>query len=229
MKLVVISCWKYRDAWKPFFALLEHFWPEHPKTWLLTDYLLEFDYHLPESINVFSCGSPSYSWCDVLLTFLAENDGESVLLMQEDFFLTAKVNDSLIRMAETLLKDPEVGAVRLYPCPGANVESSSPYWGKVSKFTPYRISCQATVWHPAFLANIAINCITPWDFEIVGSPFADGNLKEDVLAFKREVQPWPMNYLCSGISRGLWNPDSKRLCDRLGIENNWSMRPMAIL
>jgi hypothetical protein len=228
VKLAIISCWKYRDAWKPFLEVLEHYWPGHPQVYLLTDHFENLDFKINSNAFVFSCGSLSYSWCDVLSRFLADYDDEPVLLMQEDFFLTARVNDGLVAAAEKMLNShSNIGAVRLYPCPGSNVLSADQHWGLVSKYTKYRISCQATIWQPSFLSAIAARCITVWDFENVGSPYADRNLKEDVWAFKRDIQPWPIEYLCSGISRGLWNPDSKRLCDRLGIEADWTMRGMA--
>jgi len=226
VKLVVISCWNYRDAWKPFFELLEHYWPNHPKAWLLTDRLEHIEYPEPINATIFSCGA-SLSWCGVLNSFLDKQNEEPILLMQEDFFFTAPVKHALVQMAQEHLRVETIGAVRLYPMPGANVPSEDQYFGKVSRGSAYRISCQASIWRPSFLSAIARQCTTPWNFETVGGPYADVHLKEDVLAYKRDVQPWPMDYLCSGISAGIWNPDSKRLCDRLGIENDWSMRRMA--
>ena len=37
MKLVVLSCDKYEPCWKPFFTLLEKYYPHHPEVYLITE------------------------------------------------------------------------------------------------------------------------------------------------------------------------------------------------
>ena len=234
MIIAVISCWKYRDAWKPFFALLEKFWPDHPETLLLTDYYDSLP-ELPASIRVFS-GSPSplWTWCQTLQYFaqvvVAKRHDGPLLVMQEDFFLTAPVNTYIVERGLTEMKRHNASSVRLYPVPGADLDYGDPYFGKCSQTAPYRISCQATIWRPSFLARIAtVAGDSAMHFEVVGNRYAE-ELDDTVLAFKREALPpneWPLQYLCSGISAGRWNPDSKRLFESHGIEADYSLRAMA--
>jgi hypothetical protein len=222
MRLAVISCWAYRDAWAPFFALLEKFWPNHPQAWLLTEHI-EPSAKVPNNVQVFSGpNSLRWSWCQVVRAFALTSGDEPILLMQEDFFLSGPVNTGLIERALVELELQKAGSVRVYPCPGGDIDYGNPYFAEVQHGTSYRISCQATIWRPSFLAEIA-RFRTPFDFEVLGGPVAD-NMPDKVLAFKRDVHPWPMEYLCTGIIRGKWMADSRALLEANGIPVDFSMR-----
>ncbi len=225
MRVVVASCYKYRDAWKPFVALFRKFFDERPIT-LLTDEVpewLSLDLTAPDVIIEEEQGT----WCQMLAKFAAKTN-EPILLFQEDFFLNQKVNHDVIQHAMDCLEyQIGVSCVRLYPCPGGDMPSIDPYFAPVNFNHQYRISCQAAIWKPSYLSAVADYADGgPWDFELIGSPYSR-TLIGDVLAFKRELKPWPVEYICSAISRGQWNPDAKKLCDREGIEVDWSMRPFA--
>lgn len=208
MRVAMVSCLAYRDAWEPFRLLFEKFWPG-------------------QTFSVVSdVANPGMSWCRVVADF-ARFETEPILLMQEDFFLNAPVNEVLIDMARLLALKDSVGAVRLYPCPGATDISIDPYYAPVARHTPYRNSCQATIWDPRYLWEIASRFETPFDFEVHGSAWASLNLPQEVLAFKREVQPWPISYYCSAISRGKWEPAALEFCRANGIEVDVSMRAIA--
>lgn len=212
MRIAVVTCWKYRDCWEPFAALFDHFWPNPNAT-------LEFITDSP--------GSSKSSWCDVLNDYITKVQ-EPILLMQEDFFLSAPVRTELVHRAIEQYEAQKAGCVRLYPCPGGIQDYGDPHYAIVPRGTQYRISCQAALWRPSYLKQILSACgSTPFDFEIRGTELAE-MLDEPVLAFKRELQPWPMEYLCSAISRGKWNPDAKVLCDRLGISADWSQREFVV-
>lgn len=221
MQIIVMSCWKYRDTWKPFFSLFYKFWPDckYPVV-LITDQAKGFS-----RANVQVAEYPGLSWCRMLFENVLRSDGP-ILMFQDDFFLSGPVHSHLIEYAIDQLHTRGAGSVRLYPCPGAEADYGDPYFGIVPHHTRYRTSCQATIWRPAYLAQIAARGETPMDFELLGSVFASTNLPDEVLAFKREVQPWPLEYLCSAIDRGKWNPDAKTLCEKHGILADWSLRPM---
>lgn len=228
MRLAVVSCDAYSDAWKPFFALLDHYWMLAPKPWLVSDgpdhYKQWNDSQsaAPNFIPMFGLGD----WCSVLRTFACQVN-DYPILMQEDFFLTGHVDNDLIVYAQKQMKAMGAGCVRLYPCPGANEDYGDPFVGMVTKGTDYRISCQAAIWEPNYLLKILRQCKgTAADFEINGTKIAE-SLPEPVLAWKRKATPWPMSYLCSAISRGKWNPDAKKLCDEHGIYVDFEKRGFA--
>ncbi len=214
MRVVVTSCHAYRDAWKPFLALFEKF-VGGPIT-LLTD---GSDAALPSWVNV---QIEKGSWCEMLRNY-AQKQSEPFLLFQEDFFIH-QADSFLIGIAEALTEKAD--CVRIYPCPGADEPIYNDFYGKVSLDAPYVISCQAAFWNPRFLEKIIEpNMHTPADFEITGS-YNARQMDCTVYAFKRELKPWPIEYLCSAIGRGMWSQDAKKLCDKYGIKVDWSMRPM---
>lgn len=208
MRVAVISCVGYSDAWDPFDQLFKKFWPNQ-------DYDLVTDSH-----------SPGKPWCKVVAEYAAALN-EPVVMFQEDMFLTRSVDADLIQYGINRMKQhTDVGAVRFYPCPGASDWSSDPYFGQVARHTPYRNSLQLTAWQPHYLRAIAERYDTPSEFELLGSSWASRHRPELVFAFKRDVQPWPVEYICSAISRGKWEPTAIAYCAEQGIKVDTSKREM---
>ncbi len=216
-----MSCQAYSDAWNPFFDLLDRFWPgaRQFSKWLVTDF------GKTDRADWTTVPLPMGTWCSMLAAFAALS-GEPLLLMQEDFFLTGPVREDLIGRGLEQMEIRKAGAVRLYPSPGANEEYGDADYGLVTPGTRYRISCQATIFRPDYLHQIASQCHDHGeasDLETGGSQISN-DLPDDVLAFKRDSGPWPLDYIASAIVRGLWSHDAKRLCEREGIAVDWSRR-----
>lgn len=227
MRIAVITCWAYRDAWNPFLELLDKFWPEHPwPVTIATDQMGSFRFTSKRQPLVY-CAPTSYRWpwCKVLEEF-ARTKHEPICLFQEDFWLVKPVDHAVVEHAEKLLAATGAGCVRLYPSPGGTVDIGDPYFAEVPRGTDYRISCHASVWDPRYLAHVAQGAA--WttgeagDFENLGTPFSN-DLLPPVLAYKRELD-WPMDYLASAIRRGNWEPEAIDLCAKHGIELDRSMR-----
>ncbi len=209
MRVAVATCIAYRDAWEPFLKLFQKFWPTCPyEVLLITDRQ-----------------RPGKSWCSVVGDF-AQSQKAPVLLMQEDFFLNEPVDEAVIEHGMRLVESGKAGMVRLYPCPGGDVECGDPYFKEVVKGTRYRVSCQASIWNPRVLEEIASHCNTPAEFELDGTPLSSA-FDEPFLAFNRDLKKWPMSYYCSAISRGKWEPAAVEFCLNNGIEIDLTMRGIA--
>lgn len=220
MRVVVASCWAYRDTHRPFLELFKKFWPEQVENLhMISDEII--------GDPVIPVVERKGSWCQILASYLESDDDRPVCLLQDDFFLNAPVNQSLIEHALEQMKARNAGMIRLYPCPGADEDYGDPHYGIVKKGSAYRISCQASLWRNDYLHTIASRCgLTPRDFELVGTRIAE-DLPDEVLAFKRDSGPWPLNYYCSAISAGRWNPDALEFCRKNGIAVDTSLRPIA--
>lgn len=147
-------------------------------------------------------------------------------MMQEDFFINAPVNELLIQKGLDQLQERNAAMVRLYPCPGGDIPYGDKWYAEIPKGVAYRVSAQASIWDPISLYRIASHCDTPADFEIKGSELSN-YIGEPFLAFRRDVQPWPLSYYCSAISRGKWEPAALEFCRANGIEVDLSMREVA--
>ncbi len=206
MRIAVVTCDAYRDAWPAFHFLFRKFWPD-----------------CPYPVTTYS-DSGSKSWTEVAVE--CANDGEDpVMVFQEDFFLTHPVEIPLIEQALDCIRRENIGAVRLFPCPGYTGPGNEPF-GIINRNEPYRTSLQVTIWRPEYLHEIAEHCggTRAADFELGGNAYASKDLRQDVMAFRRDLYPFPIQYICSAITRGKWEPAAKTLCDSFGIEMDWSHR-----
>lgn len=220
MKIAVISCWKYRDCWQPFFALFRKFWPDCPhELTLVTD---EHHYIPLPDVRIFD--NQGGTWTEVLHAYASEQQ-EPVLLLQEDMFFSAPVDPYKIYRAIDRMEHMQAGCVRLYPCPGGETEIGDPEFAAIAPGVRYRISLQCGLWNPEYLAEVceAVGPGSARDFELTGTIESNG-FPNPILGWKRDVKPWAVQYICTSVISGLWNPDAKRLCDEHGIEVDWSMR-----
>lgn len=222
MRIVVASCWKYRDTWTPFFTLWQKFWPGCPfEVTLLTDEMRKAN---TTGVAVFATNK---SWCGILCDWLDACDDLLVLLLQDDFFLNAPINPKLIAKALDELVERHAAMIRLYPCPGADEDIGDLHFGRISKNARYRTSLQATIWRKDALHAIASQFNTPQEFELEGSKLSNC-MDQEFLALKRDCpQPWPISYECTAIVRGKWQQSALDLCAQHGIEVDTSMREVA--
>src|SRR5688572_15991372 len=107
MRIAVVSCWKYRDAWRPMLELLEKFWdPIRPNSvHFVTDQLVKDEPHyraLGRFVDGFFSINRDASWSEVVAEYASGSD-EPILLLQEDFFLNAAVNEELVAKGYALL------------------------------------------------------------------------------------------------------------------------------
>jgi hypothetical protein len=224
--ILVPSCYAYRDAWNPFMAFLDKYWPQRKyKVILSTDFCYDEknwkgDFIVQQNYD--------HGWCENLkraVKFLRQY--KLFLMLQEDFFLSSEPDEEFIKMAVNLmLQDSSVGCFRLYPCPGSDVEIGQARYGLVSKKAPYQVSCQAAIWNPVYLTRLLELGPGPRDFEILGSRYAQRN-STVTLAVKREPRPWPLEYYCTAIVSGSWQKDVVEVCKKLGIPLDTSLRPIA--
>lgn len=222
MRIVVASCWKYRDAHVPFINLFRKFWPSCPySVVLLTDKCKEAT--LKAYGVVYAAEG---SWCEMVSDAAVGLGDEPILLMQEDFFINAPVNELLIDKGLQQLEERNAAMVRIYPCPGGDIPYGDKWYAEIPKGAQYRVSCQATIWRPDALYRIASQCDTPADFEMKGSKLSN-DFDEPFIAFRRDQQPSPISYYCSAISRGKWEPAALEFCRANGIEVDLSMREVA--
>ncbi len=219
MRIAVITCNAYADTLRPFFELFRRFWPncKHQIS-LVTDHL-EYRSAAPSNVQVCEYGS---TWCGNLSEFCKDNPGEPVLMMLDDFWLNAPVDVDLVYAGLEQMEEKNAGCVRLYPCPGPDEEYGDSHFGIVPRGARYRVSTQAALWRPSYLQQIAQQYQTPWEFELGGSVFSD-SLPEPVLAFKRELQPWPVSYY-GALRHGQWAPGVKPFMETMRIDVDWNRR-----
>lgn len=161
MKLLILSCDKYEPCWKPFFTLLEKYYPHHPKCFLVTE-----TKNCPycKTINV-----DTPIWTNRFLKALRQIDDEEILVMLDDFFIRKPVDEERINNIqftddiicynfEINIREP---ALRLRE------------WDIQKNNQIYLNSCQPTLWNKKLLMQRLYNDLNPqeWETLIIDSPY----------------------------------------------------------
>lgn len=223
MEIVIPSTTKYSDAWGPFVALFRKFWQDcqYPLT-LITDTKTD-----PwDGDNAIVIGQ-DLGWCANFRKGLEQVDSEFILMLQEDFMLNAPVDHAYVNKAlKMMLDDDSIGCFRLYPCPGPDITLGADY-GQIDSNAKYRVSCQSAIWRKSHIMDILARFNTPREFEIDGTNYVNNNCNNyKYLSVKREPNQWPIQYYCSAITRGSWNPDAVAFVKSFGIPIDTSRRCM---
>jgi len=222
LKFLVQTCWKYRDAWGPFWGTYDKFWKRKDIVpILLTD---KFDKAWGWRGEVMSLENDiGFSKMIVAAMDIIDNP---VLYMLEDHFLQAEPDFQYIDMAvREMEKNPKIGCWRMMPCPGPDVDCAYEGTGIINQFAPYRVSCSAAIWNPKIMKAIAEKTGDPWDFEIRGTGIA-AEIDSIFYSVKRERTPWPIQNFLTGISRGKWDKLALAYLKKWEIPVDLSLRPI---
>lgn len=207
-------------------GLFRKFWPDCPyRLCLITD-RLSASWSGDAAVEVGS----DLGWGANLMVGMAKlGYPRHVLLMQEDFFLSAPVKtDEIKRALSIMLESGNNACFRLYPCPGPDVPLDRGY-GLIGHNAAYRVSCQAAIWHRPELEVLAHDARTAAEFELVGTPRSTkrcGCLRYFSVLRDPDPSNWPMHYYCSAISRGEWEPDAVAFARAQGVPVDTGRRPV---
>jgi len=201
--IVVASCDRYADTWRPFAALFHHYWPECPyEAVLVTESPVA---QPPDGFNRISSAG-KLGWGDRLAFALAEVNTSFTLLLCDDYFLCAPVENAVIERALALAQKHGAGNLRLIPNPAhTSVFSEAEGLGLYKPSTAYCIATQAGLWDTRFLQRIAQGYNSIWEFERKGS-FRD-DLNMPLLGTTEKTFPF-----LDAIHKGRWEDEALRLC-----------------
>ena len=171
MKLVVLSCDKYEPCWKPFFTLLEKYYPTHPETYLITE---TKDCPYCNTINI-----NSDIWTERFREGLKQINDNEVLIMLEDFFIRQPVNEKKINS----IKIDDKTA-----CYNFEIDYRQPLerlngWDIQKNNQTYLNSCQPSIWNKQVLIdrlNENKNA-QEWELTVVDSPYKHYINNEDYI------------------------------------------------
>ncbi len=211
--LLIISCDKYADLWRPFFYVLRKCWPDCPFDLYLGTNHLTCEVPGVTTINI----GDDHSWAAGVIAMLKKLPATHVILFLEDFFLTEPVDtDAVLRLVD-ISQRHSVDCLRLSPLPPptplpTRLVSGYENIGIVEKDTPYLIATQPAIWRKDFLMKILVPGFSAWEFEHTASTMAEF----------MDAQIWgPLKpYLVyeQGVEKGKWKPTALEICHRCGVE-----------
>jgi hypothetical protein len=218
--MMVSSCDAFFDAWRPFSFFLKRFWPDCPfEIFLLTN---EIQIRSP-GIRSLALG-PDRGWSSNLINALEGVPHPYVFYVQEDYFLTAPVQNE--QMANDFTEMMELGAsslcFRARSQPDTGFQPLNDRCGVAPLDSDGRTRCQVTLWKREALQSILRPGETAWDFEARGSARTQ-SMK--ILSYNRRDNS-PIPYLMSAISRGFWMPEAMNLCRKYEVRIEPLVRPI---
>lgn len=211
LTILVNSSDGFEDCWAPFFMLFQRYWPtcRYPvvlnteaKDWAFAGLQLH-------ASRVSRDASRRLTWSECLARCLDEIETPYVLYLQEDFFLEAPVQSTLIETFVDELRAGRADVIRLMECGGSGPwrASHDPLLWEVDQRAAYRIALQAALWRKSTLRAHLRMHESPWQLEVFGSARAR-RIKDKVLCVNRDRFHGPgkevFPYVPTGVVKGRW-------------------------
>lgn len=213
--LLVISCDRYADLWRPFFTIFLRQWPACPFRIHLGTNHLSYDDPRVQTIRV----GDDLSWASGVSSMLDALGSEHVILFLEDFLIQQPVDDAAIRrLVEIALQERErVATIRFSPLPvrdqiAMSAVPSHSEVGVVAPRTPYRVSAQPAIWRTDVLRRFLVPGFSPWEFEEVGSKMSQSMPEQFLGPFRASI------VYDHGVEKGKWKAAGLRICRELGVD-----------
>jgi hypothetical protein len=208
VSILVPSCDRYRDLWKPFMTLFRRHWPDCPyPVYFGSNHAL----YTEHDVTPLAIGD-DITWTKGVRAMLEQIDSPTVLILLDDFFFRSKVDTAAI---EGLFRDFErLGAayLRLVPMPPPDQKMARfEHVGEIAPGAPYRASLQAAFWRKTDLLALLDDQENPWQMEVLGSRRSD--------AFERGFySTWsPALDYYAGVVAGRWEPLGVAVCREQGV------------
>jgi hypothetical protein len=220
VSVVVVSNDGYSDVWPGFFELLFRFWPDRPYPLYLISNHCTFP---AEQVIPLRVGD-DLSWSQTLARGLEGVPSRHVLLMLEDYFLTARADTAYVCRLHDAMVENDAVYLRLLAAPKPErPHAKLADIGFIEKGAAYRTSLQVAFWDRLVLLDLLRKDESAWEFEVKGSRRSDES-SGPFLSVSGGVPAIPYRH---AVRRGKWLPEAIRYFTPLGITFNTSTRPVA--
>ncbi|MEY2525264.1 MAG: hypothetical protein QOE73_35 [Verrucomicrobiota bacterium] len=215
MAIVVSSCDKFFDAWRPFAFFFRKFWPDCPFPVYLIVNRLRVRSNWIRAINV----GKDKGWASNMKRALGHVAEPYILYTQEDYFLTAPVDRQRLAADIAYAFTQDAASFRFSGRDPEEIDfvPINDQFGIIPRDSEWRTLCQVTLWKRDVFVSALRPGETAWNMEARG-----GQRTRDFLALSY-ARPGggPIHYLRSAISRGLWTREALALCQ----QHHFAIRP----
>jgi hypothetical protein len=205
--VVISTCQKYQEFWKPFFHFFHKFWSDCPyEVYLGTDFG-NFD-----GVKTI-CGGHN-NWATNMKNVLSQIPEESFVLLLEDFLLREKVDTERVKKYSTHLLENKIGCIRLFPCPGPDKPwALENELGEIIKGAEHRLSLQTAIWSKQVFMDLLVDGESIWNMEANGT-HRTNKLNEPFLSTWRDRG---MFSYVMGARHGKWTKEALEFCKNEGL------------
>lgn len=187
--ILVVSCDRYHDLWRPFFQCFFRYWPDCPfKIYLITGN----ENYLDDRVVTIRCGS-DIDYSTNLINALDDVPETSLIFWVEDRLLRKAIDTSNVLHLLRRCKERNADCLKLIPEHPLAYSTSGLDIGLVPPGTAYRISMTIAWWKKASLLCVARRGESAWELERNGSRRSD-NLDLRIFALTpkwRSSPPFP--------------------------------------
>ncbi len=162
--IVVLSCDKYSDLWKPFFLQFFTYWSDCPYPVYLGSNTKKYSDSRVQTI----LSGPSLDWSTDLLRILSKIKQQHVCVWLEDLFLIEPVDTKSFIECFTFMQQHNAAHIHLMPAIKPDKITDGGSFGIYDKNSPYRVTAPG-FWNKKYLEKLLIPGENPWNFEIMGS------------------------------------------------------------
>jgi hypothetical protein len=209
LPVLVISCDRYADLWRPFFELFWRRWPDCRGPVYLGS---NFETFADLRVRTLRAGR-DVAWAASVRSMLSQIHADYLIVMLEDFLLTQTVDNARIERLADIAVSEQLGCLRLYSIyPPEHAIARYPDLGAFEPGDNWRITAQAAIWRVETLRRLLVPGFSAWDFELIGSQMSDFMLdriwgvKEPALVYDHAIE------------KGRWRPQGLAICREAGIE-----------
>lgn len=212
--IVVASCDKYSDTWKPLFDLFFKHWPNCPyPVYLIANHET---YNDPRVTTLLA--GEDRDWSSTVAAAVSKFPHSHVLFWIDDAFPIAAVDSARV---DTLFKRAVregFSFLRLRPKPRP-AKWLDDEIGELGKDAAYRVSLFATIWRVTVLQKILRCGENAWQFELDGTERSRG--VPGFYCIRRDI----FRYV-NGIEQGVWSQPTAHMLERLGYRIDRTRRPV---
>lgn len=214
-KIVVMSCDKNQDLWKPFYLCMEKYWKNHPEIIYSTE-SIENPYYKTICKNI-----PVEKWTKRVYETIKDLSCKHILLMVDDLFIRDYVNNDLITLLSYFVNGDfaSLNMEKTFDNLDTQINELMLVRNPKGKF---RLSCMCQLWRKSAMLDL-FNCeLNPWEMEKKGDPKQYKYLiskNGDFIKFGRKEGTWVF-----GVVKGKWSQENKEFFDKEGIEIDYSIR-----
>jgi hypothetical protein len=162
LTVLILSCDKYRDLWKPLFYSFHKYWPDCPYPVYLGSNTVSYK---DKKVKTLLSG-PDIDWSTSLLSILAQMTTPYVFIWIDDVFPKEPVSTAEFSDILHFMKKMKAKHIHMQPTTDGTISGGD--IREIEKGAPYRANVLG-FWEAAYLQRLLLPGESPWNFEIMGS------------------------------------------------------------
>jgi len=220
--VLIISCDKYCDLWKPFFTLFFRYWTDCPfQLYLVTNHLCYND----RRVTCITVGD-DHDWSSSLRKALKIIPSRFLIILLEDYLLNAAVDTHRILEYVKYMGSKHATCLQLFrfsPIIGpVRPSDDHPDIGYLDRGTPYRVSLQAAIWDKQDIDRLLQDGESAWQFEMEGT--VRSALLDTPFLSLISWKKCPIPYFTTAVIGGKWQREAVKFCKRENVTVDLSVR-----